>query len=365
MIYVEDLLVTLKKKKINFFTGVPDSILKNFAFELKKNHITVNNEGTAVSLAAGYYLSTGKLPCVYLQNSGLGNAINPLISITNKNVYSIPSILIIGWRGSPNSKDEPQHQVMGKKTRELLKLLGIKYCLVRQKKDLKKFEKMIEYSKRELTCIACLIERSSIKNKRNKIQKKIINNYKVYRYNFIKDLINSIKIKSNIISSTGFISRELDDILIKKKNSKIKSFYMVGGMGHTASLALGTSLKSSKQIICLDGDGSLLMHTGSLGIVTKFAKKNFKYILFRNDSHESVGNQTTNSKHINYKMLSRSFGFRSYFLITSETKLNNILNKIIKKSGPIFLEVRIKSASINNLGRPKNLQILKKKFMLS
>ena len=114
MIYVEDLLATLKKKKINFFAGVPDSILKDFTFELKKNHITVNNEGTAVSLAAGYYLSTGKLPCVYLQNSGLGNAINPLISITNKNVYSIPSILIIGWRGSPNSKDEPQHQVMGK-----------------------------------------------------------------------------------------------------------------------------------------------------------------------------------------------------------------------------------------------------------
>lgn len=364
MIYVEDLLATLKKKKINFFTGVPDSILKDFTFELKKNHITVNNEGTAVSLAAGYYLSTGKLPCVYLQNSGLGNAINPLISITNKNVYSIPSILIIGWRGSPNSKDEPQHQVMGKKTRELLKLLGIKYCLVRHKKDLKKFEKMIEYSKRKLTCIACLIERSSIKNKRNKIQKKIINNHKVYRYNFIKDLINSIKIKSNIISSTGFISRELDNILSQKKYSKIKPFYMVGGMGHSASLTLGVSLKSKKQNLCLDGDGSLLMHLGSLGIVKKYGKKNFKYILLRNNTHESVGGQPTNSTHINYEILSKSFGFRTYFLITNEFQIKDVVKKLINSPGPSFLEVRIKNGSISNLGRPKNLKFVKKKFML-
>ena len=131
---------------------MPDSVLKNFTFELKKNHITVNNEGTAVSLAAGYYLATGKLPCIYLQNSGFGNAINPLISITNKNVYSIPSILIIGWRGSPNSNDEPQHQIMGEKTKEILKLLGIKYCVLRNKKDFKRFQELIEYSKKTYFC---------------------------------------------------------------------------------------------------------------------------------------------------------------------------------------------------------------------
>ena len=139
---------------------------------------------------------------------------------------------------------------------------------------------------------------------------------------------------------------------------------MVGGMGHAASLALGVSLKSNKQNICLDGDGSLLMHTGSLGVVTKFGGKNFKYILLRNDSHESVGDQTTNSKHINYKILSKSFGFRSYFLITNELHLKSVLKKLINSPGPVFLEVRIKSGSINNLGRPKNLKIVKKKFTL-
>ena len=364
MIFVEDLLITLKRKKINFFTGVPDSILKNFTFELKKNHITVNNEGTAVSLAAGYYLSTGKLPCVYLQNSGLGNAINPLISITNKKVYSIPTILIIGWRGSPNSNDEPQHQIMGEKTKEILRLLGIKYCVVRNKKDLKKFQELIEYSKKKIATVACLVERSAIKNRKKKIQRKIINNYKVYRYHFIRELVNSIKTKSNIISSTGFISRELDNILNQKKISNIKPFYMVGGMGHSASLTLGVSLKSNNQSICLDGDGSLLMHLGSLGIVTKYGKKNFKYILLRNDTHESVGGQPTNSKHINYEVLSKSFGFRSYFLIKDKFHFKNILKKLINSPGPIFLEVRIKNGSIKNLGRPKNLKFIKKKFML-
>ena len=365
MIYIEDLISTLNKKKINFFTGVPDSILKNLPFELKKNHISANNEGTAISLAAGYYLATKKVPCVYMQNSGLGNAINPLISITNKNVYSIPSILIIGWRGSPNSKDEPQHQAKGKITKNILKLLGIKYLVMRNKKDLVKFEKLIEYSKKNLVNVACLIEKSKIQTKKKIIKKKKVNNYKVFRYSFIKELVNSINLKTNIISSTGFISRELDNILSLKKYSKINPFYMVGGMGHTASLTLGVSLKSKRQNICLDGDGSLLMHAGSLGVASKFGGKKFKYILLRNNSHESVGNQTTNSQHINFKMLSKSFGFRSYFLITKEFHLKNVLKKFINCSGPAFLEVRIKSGTINNLGRPKNLQIVKKKFMIN
>lgn len=364
MINIQNLNNTLKKKEISFFTGVPDSVLKDFTFNLKKNHISVNNEGTAITLAAGYYLATGKIPCVYMQNSGLGNAINPLISITNKNVYSIPSILIIGWRGGPNSKDEPQHQTMGKITKNILKLLGIKFCILRNNEDLIKFEKLIEYSKKKLVAVACLIEKSIIDKNIKKINKLKINNYEILRFNFLKKLVNSIKYKTNIVSSTGYISRELNQILNQKKNTRIKPFYMVGGMGHAASLTLGVSLKSSIQNICLDGDGSLLMHTGSLGIISKFGKKNFKYILFRNDSHESVGGQTTNSNQIDYKALSKSFGFYKYFLVQSNARLKNNLKKFLNHPGPIFLEVKIKNESINNLGRPKNLKNVKKQFMV-
>ena len=138
MILAENLIQSLKKNGVNFFTGVPDSILKSFSTNLesykKKNHVIAINEGSAISLGIGYYLSTKKIPCVYLQNSGLSNAINPLISIASKQVYSIPLLLIIGWRGSPKKPDEPQHVAKGKITRKLLKLLNINYCILRKKK---------------------------------------------------------------------------------------------------------------------------------------------------------------------------------------------------------------------------------------
>ena len=150
MIYAEEILKILKKNGVNFFSGVPDSVLKNFSKALpeKNNHIIAVNEGNAVSLGIGYHLATKKIGCVYLQNSGLSNAINPIISIADKKVYSIPLILIIGWRGSPRRPDEPQHQTKGKITLQLLKLLKIKYCIIKNKKDLTKFKKLISLSKK-------------------------------------------------------------------------------------------------------------------------------------------------------------------------------------------------------------------------
>ena len=153
MIYAEEILTILKKNGVNFFSGVPDSVLKNFSKALPKNkdHIIAANEGNAVSLAIGYHLATKKIGCVYLQNSGLSNAINPIISIADKQVYSIPLVLIIGWRGSPQKPDEPQHQTKGKITLQLLKLLKIEYCIIRNKKDLTKFKKLISSSKKNVS----------------------------------------------------------------------------------------------------------------------------------------------------------------------------------------------------------------------
>jgi phosphonopyruvate decarboxylase len=134
MIKVSTLINLLKKNKSNFYTGVPDSVLKELSYSLqkiKKNHIIATNEGAAVSIGIGHYLSTKKIPVIYMQNSGLSNALNPLISIAHQKVYSIPLILIIGWRGSPRVKDEPQHNVKGKITEQILKLLNIKYTILR------------------------------------------------------------------------------------------------------------------------------------------------------------------------------------------------------------------------------------------
>ena len=185
----------------------------------------------------------------------LGNAINPLISIAHKDVYSIPSVLLIGWRGSPNSKDEPQHIAKGKITKKLLNLIGIKFCVLRKKSDLKKFELLIKFSKKNNKSVACLIEKGLIIQKSITKTKKISNSFQIKRYDFILNLVKEINVRSKIISSTGFISRELDHILKSNKYNLIKPFYMVGGMGHSSAVTVGLSLNSKVQNICIDGDG--------------------------------------------------------------------------------------------------------------
>ena len=179
MIKVNSLINLLKKNNSNFFTGVPDSVLKELCYSLKnqskKNHIIATSEGAAVSMGIGHYLSTKNVPCIYMQNSGLSNALNPLISIAHEKVYSIPLILIIGWRGSPKIKDEPQHNVKGKITESILKLLNIKYTIIRTNNDLKRFDKQIKTAKKKNTIVACLIEQGTLKKKKKIIKKISIN----------------------------------------------------------------------------------------------------------------------------------------------------------------------------------------------
>ena len=248
MIKVKHLIKVLEKNKINFFTGVPDSILKSLSSYLekypKKKHVIATNEGAAISIGIGYNLSTKNIPCIYLQNSGLSNAINPLISIASKNVYSIPLFLIIGWRGSPKKPDEPQHKAKGKITLNLLKLLNIDYCILRKEKDLKKLKNLIIRSKKNKSIIACLIEKDTLEPLKKR--EKNINRYMLRSY-FLKNFLNLIPYKCKIISTTGYTSRELMELRKKFNFNKGKDFYMVGGMGHSSSVAVGYALNSKKK----------------------------------------------------------------------------------------------------------------------
>ena len=366
MIRAKELIHFLKKKKINFFTGVPDSVTKEFSNELEKNNSIKNiitaNEGSSVAMAAGYYLAQKKIPCVYMQNSGLGNAINPLSSICHKKVYSIPVLIMIGWRGSPSSNDEPQHEVMGKITKKILTLLKIKHCVIKNKNDLKKLNNLIIHCKKKNEPIGCLVERN-IFEKNDNITKKN-NSFKLTRSEFIKNLLLNIKKNSKIISTTGYTSRELMQIRSALKLKNGRDFYMVGGMGHASILASGYSLYRNNPIICIDGDGSFLMHLGSLHTNGRIKNKNFKHILINNYSHESVGGQKTNIETINIKKLILSFGYKKYLLIKSKSQLKKITKKFLNLAGPIFLEVRVKNHSLKNLMRPKDLIKIKKKFMI-
>ena len=364
MIKVSSLINLLKKNNNKFFTGVPDSVLKELSYSLqkksKKNHIIATNEGAAVSIGIGHYLSTKSIPCIYMQNSGLSNALNPLISIAHEKVYSIPLILIIGWRGSPRLKDEPQHNVKGKITERILKLLNIKYTIIRNNRDLKKFDRQIKIAKKNNSIVACLIEQGTFE-KTIKIDKNYF--YKLDKEIFLKTLLQIIKKNTKIISSTGYNSRELMYLRDKFKIINTSNFYMVGGMGHTASVALGYSLSNKKETLCIDGDGSLLMHLGAIKTAGSFANKNFKYILLNNNSHDSVGGQNTHANEVNFEKLSKSLGFKKFYSIKNDTNLKNNIQKFLKESKLSFLEVKVSNSKIKNLPRPADLIKIKKLFM--
>ena len=319
------------------------------------------NEGYAVSLGIGHYLSTKKVPCIYMQNSGLSNALNPLISIAHEKVYSIPLILVIGWRGSPSIKDEPQHNVKGQITESILKLLKIRYTIIRSDNDLKKFEKQIIVAKKKKSIVACLIEQGTFK----KIKKINKNNdfYKLDKALFLKTLLLRLEKNTKVISSTGYNSRELMYLRDKYKIRNTSDFYMVGGMGHTASVALGYSLSSKKKTVCIDGDGSLLMHLGSIKTAGSFASKNFKYILLNNNSHDSVGGQNTYANDIDFKKLSKSLGFKKFDSIKSDKNLKTNIQKFLIGNTLNFLEVKVSSSKIKKLPRPTNLIKIKNLFM--
>lgn len=353
----------IKKKKLTFFCGVPDSVLKRFTKELKNKIITAN-EGSAIALAAGYYLSTNKIGTVFMQNSGIGNAINPISSIIHKNVYSIPMLLIIGWRGSPNSNDEPQHQVKGEITLNLLKLLKINHLILKKTTPITKLSNFIKNleTKKKISAIIVPFEKEKIKKK---IKPKNINikKNKLLRSDVLISILKNVNMKDRIISSTGYVSRELLQLRKLHNLKNGRDFYLVGGMGHTSMVTYGASFGFRSSLICIDGDGSAIMHLGSLTNLGLSNKKNIKYILLNNSSHESVGGQPTLANKINFELISKSFGFKKYFLQKNIKGLDKNIKKFLKTNGPAFFEFKIQTGTLKNLMRPKDLLQIKNNFM--
>lgn len=356
------------KKKIKFFSGVPDSNLKyliNLFDDKKVDHHICVNEGSAVAMGIGYYLSSKKIAAVYMQNSGLSNAMNPLLSIAHKKVYSTPLLLIIGWRGSPKSKDEPQHLVKGKITPSLLKLAGIKYIILKNSKSFLDVSKLIEYGKKNNSPVAVLVKNNSLKKTvRYKNEKNINQKFNILRKNVIEELCNQIKTKTYIVSNTGFGSRELDQILNQKKNKFIKPFYMIGGMGHTSMVAISNALNKKKfDTICLDGDGSLIMHLGSLINTGNLKLSNFKHILINNYQHESVGGQTSNIGKIAISDIAKNCGYEKTIICKEIKNLKDQINILLKSKKSSFMEVKVLANTSKNLSRPKNFSKIKNSFI--
>ena len=359
MIDPKDFLKFLNKNKINFYCGVPDSCVASLVRVMKKNYILAN-EGTAISFAGGYYLSTKKLPLVFFQNSGLGNATDPLTNLLSSDVYRIPLILLIGWRGYPNTKDEPQHMIQGRSLIKTLNSFDIRFCELKSKKSYSKIGNLIKFAKKKSKTVAILVNNKTFINNYN--SNKDYNNYKILRSDVLNELLKISSKKDRIFSSVGYNSRELYQLSLEKKISR-KIIYLVGGMGHTAAIALGSNLfnKNTRNTICIDGDGSFIMHLGSLLNASNFSKKNFKYLVLNNDSHESIGSIDLNFK-IDYEKFAKSIGFKKFICSKNKKEVKNNLKKFIKYKGSVFHTVYIKNSSFKNLMRVKEFEKIKKNF---
>ena len=356
----------LKSESINFFSGVPDSCCLEFCKSLENDkkieNIVAVNEGNAVAIGLGHYLSSKKIPCVYLQNSGLGNATDPLTNLCNKEVYNIPLLLLIGWRGAPGIKDEAQHIVQGRVLKNTLKSFKIPNITLKEKLNKNKIISLIKKIKNKNVIGAILIKPKTFKKINRTDKKRKIRKNNLTRSDIIKELLSLVKKETKIIGSVGYNSREIHQIRNQDKIKFGKDFLLIGGMGHTFAVSQIIAKNDKKnKVICVDGDGSFLMHLGSF-LTYKLNQKNFKYILINNNSHESIGNISIN-KNINYKKISESFNFKKYFLINNKNTLKNQLKSFLKFKGPAFLEAKVNLGTIENLARPKDFIKIKNNFI--
>ena len=353
-----------------FFAGVPDSVFKHLIHAVKNDgrfqHVITNNEGESCAIAAGYHLATGKVPVVYMQNSGLGNCINPLTSLIDEWIYAIPSLLLIGWRARPGEQDEPQHQRMGAILLDLLTLLDIPYVIVdSQVNDIESVLKQVKqhfsnynkpfaliFTKQTLTTpifssmsvTPCAVVRTV---REQVLEYLVINSQEHYLF----------------VTTTGKTSRELYEIRERFNQSHDRDFLTVGSMGCASSIGLGIAMqRPEKKVVVVDGDGACLMRLEALATIGYVKPANFLHILIDNNAYESTGSQQTQSHHIDFAALALACGYRQTATITSIDELaKHYLAEVL---GPLMLVVRTTPLSRNNLGRPKTSPIENKQLFM-
>lgn len=371
MIRPDFFINTLKQYNIDFFAGVPDSLLKNICAYITDNlpheqNIIAANEGGAMGIAAGYHLATGKIPVVYMQNSGEGNIINPLASLTDKEVYAIPVLLLIGWRGRPGVHDEPQHVKQGKVTTGLLNTMGINYTVLN--KDEEKAEKQIKdavaYMLRTNECYALVIEKDTFDA--YTLQNVVKNDLTMTREEAIQLIAGSIEKDTCIVSTTGMISRELFEYRTTQNQGHERDFLTVGSMGHASQIALGIALqKPHLRVYCFDGDGASIMHMGNMAITAQMQPKNYVHVVFNNGAHDSVGGQPTVGLQINLPKVAEAVGYKAVLSTDNSDSLRQLLQRIESVEGPVMIEVKVKKGNRKDLGRPTTTPIQNKEALMN
>lgn len=344
---------------VDFYTGVPDSQLKSLCdtlfvkFGLGKQHIIAANEGAAVGIAAGHYIATGKPALVYLQNSGIGNIINPVASLLNEKVYAIPCVFVVGWRGEPGIKDEPQHVFQGEVTIQLLELMKIKCFILSRETTQEEYADFIRQSKNDMAegkSIAVIVRKGALKSN---LSANYANNNRLLREDALKTIITQSGERDIFISTTGKTSRELFEIRETFNQGHNKDFLTVGSMGHSSMIAMGIALNvPDRTVWCIDGDGALVMHLGSMLVLAKTDCKNLVHVVVNNGAHESVGGMPVAYGRVDLCTLAKKAGYKLCLSVTNQTELSDAIKKTQKYEKPCFIEIHTALGSRDDLGRP-------------
>ena len=348
----------LQKRGSDFFTGVPDSLLKNFCAYVtdtapEDKHIIAANEGCALALAAGWHLATGKTPVVYMQNSGLGNAVNPLLSLADSDVYSVPLVLLIGWRGMPAVHDEPQHIKQGKVTLALLDAMRIPYVVTAESED--ELNKQIDY------CYACTEKASApfafVVKKDTfapyALKNKTFSGAEMTREDAIERIVLHSPKDAVFVSTTGMASRELFELRVKHGMSGANDFLTVGSMGHASQIALSIAMqKKDRLVICLDGDGAAIMQMGGLATIGVRKPDNMIHVVLNNGAHDSVGGQPTVGLKIDLPGIAKACGYVHTYSVEDAASLEAAFANALSEKKTAFIEVKIRKGARADLGRP-------------
>ena len=347
----------LREKGIDFYTGVPDSLLKYFLKYLHDNaaengHVITANEGLAVGLAAGRYFATGKLPLVYLQNSGLGNLVNPLTSLADREMYAVPMLLLVGWRGRPGVKDEPQHTKMGRVTIPMLEVLEVPvyHLEADEKKSFEKINKAAAQAMSEQRPVALLVPEDIFETYEGKIEQ---NSYQIIREDAIRKILDALNGNETVICTTGKTGREFYELNLAAGKKISRYLLSAGAMGHANHIALGINMQGNEKVILLDGDGAVLMHMGSLSTIGHHSRRGLIHIVINNGSHESVGGQPTEGFFSELCGVAKACGYQSATCINNEEELEKWISVGLDFSTTQFVEIRTNKQSRKDLGRPK------------
>lgn len=371
MIRPEYFIETLRGLGIDFYAGVPDSLLKNICAYIsdtmdERHNIITANEGGAVGLAAGYHLATGKIPVVYMQNSGEGNIINPLASLTDKDVYGIPVLLVIGWRGKPGVHDEPQHVKQGKVTLPLLDTMGVPYQVLSKDEAEagRQLKEAVDRMNATSEVYALVIEKDTFEP--YKLQNVVNRDLPLSREEAIQKVAASIGEKDVIVSTTGMISRELFEYRTAMGQGHERDFLTVGSMGHASQIALGIAMeKQDRRVWCFDGDGASIMHMGGMAIVASKHPENYIHVVFNNGAHDSVGGQPTVGLDIDLPAVARAVGYADACSVTTEEELSQSLANLKSAKGPVLLQVCVRKGNRKDLGRPTTTPVENKEALMA